>query len=172
MTAMRPLVVVMTGVAGTGKTVIGRLVAQELGWPFVDGDDLHSAENVAKMRSGHPLTDAERGPWLRRVARWIGERAAAGTGGVIACSALRRQYRDLLRDGHPDVRFACLTADHDVLAARLAHRPSHFMPASLLDSQLAAFEPLQPDEPGTSFDTSGTPEHTAAAVIAALDDPP
>jgi gluconokinase len=112
------------------------------------------------------LTDAERGPWLKRVARWIGAHSA--TGGVIACSALRRAYRDLLRDGHPDVRFACLTAGYDLLASRLADRPTHFMPASLLDSQLAAFEPLAPDEPGATFDTSGTPEQTAAAVVAAL----
>jgi gluconokinase len=163
---MRPLVLVMTGVAGSGKSVVGRLVAADFGWPFADGDDLHSAENVAKMRAGRPLTDAERGPWLRQIARWIGEHSA--TGGVIACSALRRAYRDLLRDGHPDVRFACLTARRDVLAARLADRPSHFMPASLLDSQLDAFEPLAPDEPGATFDTSGTPEQTAAAVVTAL----
>ena len=167
---MRPLVVVVAGVAGSGKSVVGRLVAAELGWPFADGDVLHSAENVAKMRSGQPLTDSERGPWLRQIARWIGEHSA--TGGVIACSALRRGYRDLLRDGHTDVRFACLTARRDVLAARLADRPSHFMPASLLDSQLDAFEPLQPDEPGATFDTSGTPEQTAAAVVAALSEPP
>lgn len=164
---MRPLVVVMTGVAGSGKSAIGRLVAQDLGWPFADGDDLHSAENVAKMRSGRPLTDAERGPWLHQIARWIGEHSA--TGGVIACSALRRAYRDLLRNDQRDVRFACLTAPRDVLAARLAARPSHFMPASLLDSQLDTFEPLRPDEPGATFDTSGTPEQIAAAVVAALE---
>src|SRR6266516_3454361 len=145
MAAMRALVVVMTGVAGSGKSAVGRLVAADFGWPFADGDDLHSAENVAKMRSGRPLTDAERGPWLRQIARWIGEHSA--TGGVIACSALRRAYRDLLRDGHPDVRFACLVASREVLAARLADRPSHFMPASLLDSQLAALDPLQPADP-------------------------
>ena len=166
---MRALVVVMTGVAGSGKSAVGRLVAADFGWPFADGDDLHSAENVAKMRSGRPLTDAERGPWLGQIARWISEHSA--TGGVVACSALRRAYRDLLRDGHPDLRFACLTARRDVLAARLADRPAHFMPASLLDSQLDTFEPLAPDEPGATFDTSGTPEQTAAAVIAALGGP-
>ena len=165
---MRPLVVVVIGVSGAGKSTVGRLVADRLGSPFVDGDDFHSPANVAKMRSGRPLTDVDRRPWLEAIARWIAERAEQGGGGVVACSALRRRYRDLLRGGRPEVRFACLTAGRDVLAGRLADRLGHFMPASLLDSQLADFEPLQLDEPGMVVDASGVAERAAAEVVAAL----
>ena len=165
---MRPLVAVISGVAGTGKTTIGRLVAAEYGWPFAEGDDLHSPANVARMRAGIPLTDADRGPWLHRIAAWIVERSATGSGGVVTCSALRRRYRDLLRGHCSDVYFGCLTAAPEVLAARLTERRGHFMPASLLDSQLADFEPLAPDEPGFTVDASGPARRTAAAVIARL----
>lgn len=167
---MRPLVAVVTGVAASGKSTVGRLVAGELGWPFADGDSFHSAAAVARMRAGTPLTDEDRWPWLAAIATWIGEREAAGTGGVVACSALKRSYRDVLRHGHPAVRFACLTARADLLAARLADRPGHFMPATLLASQLADFEPLAPDEPGATIDASGPPQATAAAVLRMLAD--
>jgi gluconokinase len=161
------LVVVIAGVAGSGKTTVGRLVGSQLGWPFVDGDSFHTAASIAKMRSGTPLTDEDRRPWLRAIAAWIGDREAVGSGGVVACSALKRCYRDVLREGHPTVRFACLTAPSATLDARMRHR-RHFMPESLLASQLADAEPLGPDEPGGAVDASGTVEQTAAAVRALL----
>jgi gluconokinase len=163
-----PLVAVIAGVAGSGKTTIGRLVAAAVGWPFADGDDFHSAQAVAKMRAGMPLTDDDRLPWLHAIAAWIG--AHEQTGGVVACSALKRAYRDLLREGHPTVRFACLTARPALIEQRLSVRRGHFMPAALLDSQLADLEPLDPDEPGGSVDVSGTAEQAAAAVLALLAD--
>ncbi len=133
-------------------------LVRDLGWPFAEGDDFHSAANVAKMHAGHPLTDADRAPWLAAISAWIGEREAAGTGGIVTCSALKRSYRDELRAGHGDVRFICLTAPRALLESRLTSRVGHFMPASLLDSQLATLEPLQPDEPGVTIDVSGSEE--------------
>ena len=160
--------VVVAGVAGTGKTSVGLLVATELGWPFADGDSFHTTASVAKMRSGTPLTDADRLPWLETIAAWIGEREAVGSGGVVACSALKRSYRDLLRRDHPTVRFAFLTAPATVLDGRLRDRQQHFMPAALLASQLADLEPFGPDEPGGVVDASRGSEETAAAVYAML----
>jgi len=143
---------------------VGLLVATELGWPFADGDSFHTSSSVAKMRSGTPLSDEDRLPWLRAIAAWIGSREAAGAGGVVACSALKRSYRDLLRDGHPAVRFAFLTAPPTVLDRRLRERQQNSMPASLLASQLADFERLGVDEPGGTVDASGPTEQTATAV--------
>ncbi len=128
------------GVSGCGKSTIGRGIASARGWPFEDGDNLHSAANVAKMASGHPLTDQDRAGWLAAVRAWMDAWVADGSDGVIACSALRRAYRDVLRDGPGEVRFVFLDVDVDVLHARLAHRPGHFMPAQLLNSQLATLE--------------------------------
>jgi gluconokinase len=156
------------GVSGTGKSTIAAVLAHELGWPSAEGDDFHSAANVAKMHAGHPLTDEDRWPWLRSIAAWIGEREQAGTGGIVTCSALKRAYRDLLREDHPDVRFICLVGDHDLLESRMQHRTGHFMPATLLDSQLATLEPLQPDEPGGEVDVSGTPDEIVTAALALL----
>jgi gluconokinase len=140
--------VVLMGVSGSGKsTVMGRMV-ERLGWASAEGDDFHPAANVAKMASGHPLTDEDRWPWLRALATWIGEREAAGENAVVTCSALRRAYRDLLRDGHPSVRFVHLVVDPEVVARRMEQRSGHYMPPSLLASQLETLEALQPDEPG------------------------
>ncbi|HEY7046437.1 MAG TPA: gluconokinase [Jatrophihabitantaceae bacterium] len=168
---MHPAVLVVAGVAGSGKTSVGLLVASDLGWPFADGDSFHTSASVAKMRSGAPLTDADRQPWLRAIAGWIGEREAAGGCGVVACSALKRVYRDRLRHGHPTVRFAFLTAPAAVLHGRLRGRQQHFVPASLLASQLADLERLGPDEPGGLVDASGPAEQTAAAVRALVEQP-
>jgi gluconokinase len=158
--------IVVMGVSGCGKsTVAGELVART-GWAFAEGDSFHPAANVAKMRAGIPLTDADRWPWLEALAAWIGEQEVAGRNAVVTCSALRRAYRDLLRRDHPSVWFAHISASHQVLAERLDHRAGHYMPASLLDSQLATLEPLEPDEPGTVVAAMATPGEVADEILA------
>lgn len=142
-----PYIVVM-GVSGSGKSSTARLLAGRLNVPFADADDMHSRASIAKMREGIPLDDSDREPWLAQVGHWLHERVAAGTGGVVACSALKRRYRDSLRAAAPELFFVLLTADRDELLKRTAQRGEHFMPASLLDSQLAVLEPLEPDESG------------------------
>ena len=134
------MVIVVMGVAGCGKTTVGRALAERLEMPFQEGDALHPPANVAKMAGGTPLTDDDRTPWLTAVAAWIDERRRAGTGGVISCSALKRAYRRVLVGDRPDVRLVYLQGDEPLLAARLAARTDHFMPASLLASQLATLE--------------------------------
>ena len=139
----RPVLVVM-GVSGCGKTTVAALLAGRLGWPFAEGDDLHPAANVAKMHAGHPLDDADRWPWLAKIAEWVDERLDTGSGGVITCSALKRKYRDVMRrDG---VVFVYLHGTYEEIARRLAARHGHFMPASLLDSQFADLEEPGSDE--------------------------
>jgi gluconokinase len=146
-----PLVVVM-GVSGSGKSTVGAALAQRLGVPFVDADDLHPEANIAKMAAGIPLDDDDRWPWLEAVARWLaGHR---DTGGVASCSALKRAYRDVLTHGAPSTVFLHLHGDRDVLAERVAARPGHFMPAALIDSQFATLEPLAPDERGHVIDVA------------------
>lgn len=153
---------VVMGVSGSGKSTIGRAVADALSAPFVDGDDLHPAVNVAKMSAGIPLTDADREPWLRTVGRTL---AAGGEAGmVVACSALKRSYRDLIRSEAPGTVFAELDGAPELLAERMV-RPGHFMPASLLDSQLATLEPLQPDEAGLRLDVAEPPAELVAAIV-------
>jgi beta-N-acetylhexosaminidase len=137
------------GVSGCGKTTIGALVAQELELPFIDGDSLHPVENVAKMAAGIPLVDEDRWPWLARVG---GDLAAGAAGLLIACSALKRSYRDAIRAQAPDTFFLHLEGTRAVLEARLEGRSGHFMPPALLDSQLATLEPLGPDEAGAVVD--------------------
>lgn len=144
-----PLLVVM-GVSGSGKTTVGVALARRLGVPGADADDFHSPANIAKMSAGVPLDDADRLPWLREIGGWLARHRDGG--GVMSCSALRRAYRDVLRDAAPSVRFVHLDARPDVVRDRLAGRAGHFMPASLVDSQFEALEPLQPDEPGTVLD--------------------
>lgn len=135
--------IVIMGVAGCGKSSVGEALAVRLGIPYQDGDDLHPAASVAKMRAGIPLTDDDRWPWLDRVARDLHDRAPL----IIGCSALRRAYRDRIRAGAGGpVRFIHLAGDRDLIAARMAQRQGHYMPLSLLDSQFAALEPPGPDE--------------------------
>jgi gluconokinase len=143
-----------------------RELAGLLGWPSAEGDEFHSAANVEKMASGRPLTDDDRGPWLAAIAAWIGERERAGESCVVACSALKRAYRDLLRDGHPSVTFVHLTVPVPVLADRLAHRTGHFMPVSLLESQVADLEPLAAEELGLVVSGLGEPADVAGGVAA------
>jgi len=154
------------GVSGSGKSTVGEQVAGLLGVPFVDGDALHPAANVAKMASGIPLTDDDRIPWLRAVGRALAETSPEGA--VVACSALKRSYRDLIRSEAPDALFAELDgADFAVLADRMAKR-AHFMPVSLLDSQLATLEPLQPEEHGLRLDVSRSPAELADTIAGAV----
>jgi carbohydrate kinase (thermoresistant glucokinase family) len=147
------VIVIVMGVSGSGKSTIGSVLAASLGWPFLEGDALHPAANVAKMAAGHPLTDADRLPWLQAIGQRMDAWTAAGVGGVVACSALRRAYRDVLRGdtngrrgGPGGVRFVLLDVDRDELADRMAHRHGHFMPPALLDSQLATLERPGTDE--------------------------
>ena len=154
------------GVAGAGKTRIGSAFARALGVDFVEGDEYHSAENVGKMSAGVPLTDEDRLAWLGRLAARLATAREANRGLVMACSALKRSYRDLLRGGAPEVRFIYLRGDRGVLAERLAHRHGHFMPPDLLDSQLAALEEPSPDERAWVSDIGQAPEEMVAALVA------
>jgi gluconokinase len=157
---------VVMGVSGAGKTTVAQRLASRLGWDFAEGDDLHPAANIAKMAAGEPLTDADRQPWLERVAGWIDAEIQAGRHGVITCSALRRAYRDILRrDG---VMFVYLEVSRDELERRLTHRSGHFMPTSLLDSQLEALEPPGEDEVALTVAAGPDPARTVAAIAASL----
>lgn len=160
--------IVVMGVSGSGKSTVADGLVARLGWEFAEGDDFHPQANVDKMRAGHPLDDDDRWPWLRLLAGWIGEREQAGRSVVVTCSALKRSYRDLLRDGHPSVWFAHVTADPALLRERVAQRSGHYMPVSLLDSQLATLEPLDDDEPGAAISGAGAPEAVVDHVLAAL----
>lgn len=153
------------GVSGTGKSTTAALLATRLGWPMIEGDDLHPAANVEAMRAGRALTDADRGPWLRAIRD-----AMTATGGstVVTCSSLRRSYRDILRTAKGRVRFVHLVVPPETLARRLAERTGHFMPATLLASQLATLEPLGPDEDGVDVPVVGTPEQTADEALRLL----
>ena len=162
-------IVVVTGVSGVGKsTVAGELAARLGDVDVAEADVFHPPANVAKMASGVPLTDADREPWLREIAGWIGERERVGSDAVVACSALRRRYRDVLREGHPSVAFVQLVAPVAELERRLGTRTGHFMPASLLPSQLEALEPLGADEPGLVLEAVGDPTALVDVIIERL----
>jgi gluconokinase len=163
------MIVVLAGVAGSGKTTVGEALARRLGWVFADGDAFHPPANVAKMRAGIPLTDEDRWPWLRAIVAWIDERAAAGESAIVACSALRRAYRDLLLSAKADVRLVFLTVAHDADEARLTGRRGHFFPEQLLDSQFASLELPAPPEHVLLVATTGTAAGTAAEIIRQLD---
>ncbi len=157
------------GVSGTGKTTVGELLAERLGLRFLEGDSFHPESNIAKMTAGHPLDDDDRRPWLQKLNALLVSHDAEETPVVLTCSSLKRAYRDLLRAGVRDeVYFVHLVADRDVLAERMASR-EHFMPASMLDSQLDTLEPLESDETGREFDVSVPVEKVVDEVVAALD---
>lgn len=147
---MTSLVVVM-GVTGSGKSTVGTALAERMGVPFADADDFHSPENVAKMRSGVPLTDDDRRPWLLAIGGWLAEHEH---GAVVTCSALKRAYRDTLREAAPDITFLHLHGDKDTVRKRVGSRQGHFMPESLVDSQYADLQPLGDDERGVVIDFS------------------
>lgn len=160
--------VVLMGVAGSGKSsVMGALVAR-LGWPALEGDALHSPSNVARMAAGVPLTDADRAPWLAEIGRWIDARERERRSSLLTCSALRRRYRDELRRGRPSIWFVHLDPPRDVLESRISGREGHFMPPVMLESQLAALEPLASGEPGTTLTALGSPEAIADGIVETL----
>ena len=148
----RPPLAVVMGVSGTGKTTIARSLAARLRLEYADADDFHPEANKAKMHAGIPLTDEERYPWLEAIGGWLADHDAKG--GVITCSALKRHYRDQLRRHAPRARFVHLHGDRKLIVGRIAHRHGHFMPESMLGSQLATLEPLAPDEDGTVLDVA------------------
>ena len=162
-----PAIVVM-GVSGSGKSTVGRALAQALATPYVEGDDLHPPHNVALMAAGTALTDADRQGWLTAVGRRLADDTARARGVVVSCSALKRSYRDQLRAAAPGVLFVHLHGPQALLAQRLAQRKGHYMPASLLQSQLDTLEPPLPDEAALQFDISPGPEHIVAELLAAL----
>lgn len=141
-----PSAILLMGVSGSGKTTAGENLAAELGWPFRDADSFHPPANIAKMKSGTPLTDEDRWPWLAAIAAWIDERRANGDPGIVSCSALKQVYRRKLLEGRPDVRLVYLKGDKPLIAARMGRRQGHFMPTALLDSQFAALEEPSPEE--------------------------
>lgn len=160
------------GVTGAGKTTVAEGIAQATGWTFTEGDVFHPPANVAKMRSGRALDDDDRRPWLAALRDWIAEQERAGSSSVVTCSALKRAYRDQLREGNQSVRFCALQADGRLLRQRLENRREHFMPVTLLQSQLDTLEPLGADEPGVRVDAGGRNAAVVAHALAALGLPP
>lgn len=153
----RPMVLVVMGVSGSGKTTIGKLLAERLGWHYQEGDALHPPENVAKMSAGTPLSDADRAPWLRRVADHIDAWRSTAEAGVITCSALKRAYRDIIIGDRPDVGLVHLRGSRELIGRRMAARKGHFMPTALLDNQFATLQEPSPEERAIIVDVDGTP---------------
>jgi gluconokinase len=165
-----PTAIVVMGVSGCGKSTVGMEIARRLGWDFRDGDAFHPPANVAKMRSGAPLTDDDRWPWLDAIAAEVLGREGRGDHVVIACSALKRAYRDRLRAARSAVRFVHLDGSFALISARMKARKDHFMPASLLESQFAALQPLAPDEDSVTVPVDAEPAVIAERAISALRD--
>jgi carbohydrate kinase (thermoresistant glucokinase family) len=163
-----PAVAVVMGVSGAGKTTIGRRLAERLCWKFKEGDDLHPAENVAKMRSGQPLTDADRKPWLEAVARVVDQWRRCEEHGVITCSALRRAYRRQIVGARRDVRLVYLEGSRELITQRLAARRGHFMPVNLLDSQFATLEPPGRDENPVTVDIDQSVDEIIERIVGVL----
>jgi gluconokinase len=163
-----PAVMVVMGVSGSGKSTIGALLARRLHWEFEDADWLHPAANVDKMHSGIPLTDEDRWPWLEAVAAWIDKMRSAGGRAVVACSALKRRYRDVLVGDRADVRLVYLKGDETLIARRIATRHEHFMPRSLLHSQFEALEEPGPDEAPIIVSIAPEPREIVAGILSAL----
>ncbi|MFC6354935.1 gluconokinase [Luethyella okanaganae] len=173
MVSMPPAVIpplVVMGVQGSGKTTVGRALAVRLGVAFIDGDELHSPESKTKMAAGYALSDADREPWLRAIGAVIGNAVVHGGSVVVACSALKRSYRALIRAAAPETRFVHLDGARGLIAERLSMRRHEYMPPTLLDSQFMTLEPLDADEPGVRIDLAKTPEEIVADVAALFGD--
>lgn len=167
----QPCVVVVMGVSGVGKSTVAKGLSIELGWTYAEGDAFHSEANVAKMASGTPLVDDDRWPWLRMIGEWIQGEVDAGRSAIVTCSALRRAYRDVLREGRPQVCFLHLVAGEDLVADRLSHRKNHYMPSSLLHSQYDTLEPLGADESGVVVSVDGSAAEVIHRALEALGQP-
>jgi gluconokinase len=166
---MAPCVFVVMGVSGSGKSTIATMLAHRLQWTYEDGDWFHPKANVEKMHHGEPLTDEDRLPWLRAIAAWIDDTLKAGSHGIVACSALKRAYRDILIGGRRDVRLIFLKGDRELIARRVAARDDHFMPPSLLDSQFAALEEPTADEHPIVVSIAPHPRQIVDAIVKKLD---
>lgn len=156
------------GVSGSGKSTVAGILAGRLGWPFEEGDALHPQSNIEKMMAGQPLTDTDRRHWLETIAAWIERRLDAGENGLITCSALKRSYRDVVNRRGSGVVFVFLHGSEATVAPRLAARQGHFMPSSLLDSQLADLEDPQPDEPHIKVHVGPPPGDIAEVIVREL----
>ena len=165
------MIAVVMGVSGSGKTTVAALVAAKTGCRFQEGDALHSPKNVAKMRRGEPLTDADRASWLRRIAEEIDGWRARGQCGVMACSALKRRYRDIIIGARPDVALVYLKGSRELIRQRMAARQGHFMPVTLLESQFASLEEPTPDEHPITVDVGAKPAEIADEVVRRLTPP-
>lgn len=165
MTDEAPTALVVMGPSGVGKSTTAEALAAALGWPFAEADQFHPAANIAKMTAGIPLGDADRAPWLAAIRDWIAAQAVEGQSTVLTCSALKHRYRDVLRESGARVRFVALIADPTLVAARLAHRSGHYMPATLLQSQFDDLEPLGPDEDGIMVAVDVPPPAVVARVL-------
>ncbi len=163
-----PQAIIVLGVSASGKTTVGRELAEHIGYEFCDADDLHSAENIAKMASGHPLTDEDRIPWLNAVGQHIAEAERLHHGVVVACSALKKSYRDILRHYDPSSFFIHLDGSFEVISSRIAARTHHFMPPSLLSSQFATLEALDEDEVGITIDIDDDPQDILDQILRSL----
>jgi gluconokinase len=163
-----PAVMIVMGVSGSGKSTIGSLLAQRLRWEYEDADWLHPASNVDKMHDGIPLTDEDRWPWLEAVANWIDNTRCSGQHAVVACSALKRRYRDVLIGDRVDIRLVYLKGDETLIARRIATRHEHFMPRSLLHSQFEALEEPGPDEAPVTVSIEPQPREVVAQILSAL----
>lgn len=164
-TITRPVIAVVMGVSGSGKTTVSALVAAALGCQFQEGDDLHPAANVEKMHGGTPLTDADRLPWLRKIAEEIDSWRARGESGVLTCSALKRSYRDIIIGDRPGVTLVYLKGSYDLIRRRMTARHEHFMPVALLDSQFATLQEPTPDEHPIIVDAGNRPAEIAAGIV-------
>jgi gluconokinase len=163
-----PLVIVLMGVSGCGKSTIGAELSRALSWPFRDADSFHLPANITKMSQGVPLTDEDRWPWLDAIARWIDDRLGSASPGIVSCSALKRAYRQRIIGARSRVGLVYLKGEIGLIAARLAGRTEHFMPAALLVSQFEALEEPQPDERTVIVSIEETPARIAAAIVAEL----
>jgi len=164
----KPPVVVVMGVSGSGKTTVALNLVSRLDWPFQEGDALHSAANIAKMRAGIPLSDEDRRPWIQAVAAWIDGQRATGIPGIITCSALKQEYRAIITAGRPEVRLVYLRGSFELISRRLARRQGHFMPAVLLQSQFDTLEEPGPDEKALAVDIGRPPDQIATEIIRRL----
>lgn len=169
-TLVKPVIVVVMGVSGSGKTTVSALLSAALGCQFQEGDDLHPAANVEKMHSGKPLTDADRLPWLRKIGEEIDRWRARSESGVLTCSALKRAYRDVIIGDRSDVTLVYLKGSHDLIHRRMAARHEHFMPVALLDSQFATLQEPTPDEHPLTVDVGGRPAEIVAEIVRQLEE--